>query len=77
MNIFRDIRYIKRILQNMLILSRGKSLPSISLPLWIVLFKRKWQEKKKKKRTPLAYAIQAGKKTRVALYYSITINRDL
>lgn len=49
MNIFRDIRYIKRILQNMLILSRGKSLPSINLPLWIVLFKRKWQEKKKKK----------------------------
>lgn len=36
MNIFRDIIYYLKgaILQNMLILSRGKSLPSIKLPLW-------------------------------------------
>lgn len=35
MHIFRDIiYYLKEYVQNMLILSRGKSLPSTKLPLW-------------------------------------------
>lgn len=56
----------------MLTFPRLQSLPCIRLPLWPSSF-----EKTVKKRTLMAQAIQAGKKTGAIFYYSTNISRDL